>query len=102
MNRDGRAIERESNTQIELTLNVPAVAGFGTRSTALREATEAQVPDKKGRMNLCEPIRKTATPSKLFLDERVEHCGPSAFEVTVPLETLPKQCFDSLQRLGPG
>jgi hypothetical protein len=28
MNRDGRAIERVSNTQIELTLNAPAVAGL--------------------------------------------------------------------------
>jgi len=43
-----------------------------------------------------------ATPSKLFLNERVEHCGPLAFEVSVLLETLPKQSFDSQQRLGPG
>ena len=43
-----------------------------------------------------------ATPSKLFLNERVEHRGPLAFEVSVLLETLLKQSFDSLQRLGPG
>ena len=43
-----------------------------------------------------------ATPSKLFLNERVEHCGPLAFEVSVLLETLLKQSFDSLQRLRPG
>jgi hypothetical protein len=43
-----------------------------------------------------------ATPSKLFLNERAEHCGPLAFEVSVQLETLLKQSFDSLQRLRPG
>jgi hypothetical protein len=48
MNRDGRAIERVSNPQIELTLNAPAVAGLGTRLATRREAPEAQVPDKKG------------------------------------------------------
>jgi hypothetical protein len=48
MSRDGRAIERVSNLQIELTLNAPAVAGLGTRFAARRAAPEAQVPDKKG------------------------------------------------------
>jgi hypothetical protein len=48
MNRDGRAIERVPNTQIELTLNAPAVAGFGTRLATRRTALEAQVPEKKG------------------------------------------------------
>jgi hypothetical protein len=48
MSRDGRAIERVPNTQIELTLNAPAVAGFGTRLATRRETPEAQVPDKKG------------------------------------------------------
>jgi hypothetical protein len=48
MNRDGRAIERVSNTQIELTSNAPAVPGFGTRLATRCEASEAQVPDKKG------------------------------------------------------
>jgi hypothetical protein len=48
MNRDGRAIERVSNPQIELTLNAQAVAGLGTRLATRREAPEAQVPDKKG------------------------------------------------------
>jgi integrase len=48
MNRDGRAIEQVSNTQIELTLKAPAVAGLGTRLATRREAPEAQVPDKKG------------------------------------------------------
>jgi hypothetical protein len=47
------------------------------------------------------PMRP-ATPSQLFLKERVEHCGPLTFEVSVVLETLFKQSFDSLQRLGPG
>jgi hypothetical protein len=41
-------------------------------------------------------------PSKLYLDERVEHCGPLAFEVAVLLETHLKQSFDSLHRFGPG
>src|ERR1700746_1576575 len=40
---------------------------------------------------------RPATPPKLFLNERVEHCGPLAFEVSVLLETLFKQSFDSLQ-----
>jgi hypothetical protein len=31
-----------------LTLNAPAVAGFGTRLATRRETPEAQVPDKKG------------------------------------------------------
>ena len=48
MNGDGRAIERVSNPQIELTLNAPAVAGLGTRLATRREAPEAQVPDSKG------------------------------------------------------
>ncbi len=48
MNRGAPAIERVSNTQIELTSNAPAVAGFGTRLATRREAPEAQVPDKKG------------------------------------------------------
>jgi site-specific recombinase XerD len=48
MNRDGRAIERVSNTQIELTVNAPAVAGLGTRLATRRQAPEAQVPDTKG------------------------------------------------------
>jgi hypothetical protein len=48
MNRGGPAIERVSNTQIELTLNALAVAGFGTRLATRRETPEAQVPDKKG------------------------------------------------------
>src|ERR1700737_3097416 len=47
MNRDGRAIERVSNNQIELTLSVPAVAGLGTRLATQRESPEAQVPEKK-------------------------------------------------------
>jgi hypothetical protein len=49
MNRDGSAIERVSNAQIESTLNAPAVAGLGTRHSARgarRAAPEAQVPDK--------------------------------------------------------
>ena len=41
-------------------------------------------------------------PARLFLNERAEHCGPLAFEVSVQLETLLKQSFDSLQRLRPG
>src|SRR6266436_1502438 len=36
---------------------------------------------------------RPATPSQLFLNERVEHCGPLAFEVSFPLETLLKQSF---------
>jgi hypothetical protein len=43
-----------------------------------------------------------ATPLKLFLEERVEHCGPLTFEVSFLLETLFKQSFNSLQRLRPG
>jgi hypothetical protein len=48
MNKDGRSTERSSNTQIELTLNAPAVAGLGTRLATRRKASEAQVSDKKG------------------------------------------------------
>jgi hypothetical protein len=48
MNRGGRAIERTSNTQIVLTVNAPPVARLGTRLATRREASEAQVPDKKG------------------------------------------------------
>jgi hypothetical protein len=45
MNGDGRVIERVSNTQIALTVNVSAVAGgLATR----RQASETQVADKKG------------------------------------------------------
>ena len=43
-----------------------------------------------------------AAESKLFLNERVEHCGPLAFEVSILLETPLKQSFDSPQRLRPG
>jgi hypothetical protein len=48
MNNDGRAIEQVSKTLIELTLNALAVPGLGTRLATRREASEAQVPDKKG------------------------------------------------------
>jgi hypothetical protein len=48
MNRDALAIEQVSNTQIELTLNAPAVTGLGTRLATRCAAPEAQVPDKKG------------------------------------------------------
>src|SRR5258708_30798691 len=39
---------------------------------------------------------------ELVRNERAEHRGPLAFEVSVLLETLLKQSFNSLQRLGPG
>src|SRR6266850_4218913 len=52
------------------------------------------------RLTSANPI--PATASKLFLEERVEHCGPFAFEVLFMLETLLEQSFDSLQRLRPG
>jgi hypothetical protein len=48
MNRDGPSIERASNTRTELTLKAPAVAGLGTRLATRHEASEAQLPDKKG------------------------------------------------------
>lgn len=48
MNRDGRAIERVSNTQIVLTVNAPPVAGLGTRLATGRDEPEAQVLEKKG------------------------------------------------------
>ncbi len=47
MNRDGRAIEQVSNPKIELTLNAPAVAGFGTRLATRREAPELKCLIKK-------------------------------------------------------
>jgi hypothetical protein len=48
MNRDALAIDRVSNTEIELTLKAPAVPGLGTRLATRRAASAAQVPDKKG------------------------------------------------------
>jgi hypothetical protein len=56
MNRDEPATERVSNTQIELTLNTRAVAGLGTRLATRREASEAQVPDKKGQKEWREGV----------------------------------------------
>ena len=47
MNRDGSAVERMSNSQMQLTLNVPAVAGLGTRLATRRGGPEAQVSDKE-------------------------------------------------------
>ena len=41
-------------------------------------------------------------PSQLFLNERVEHCGPLAFEISISLEAVFEQSFDSLERLRPG
>ena len=41
MNRDGRSIERASNTRTELTLKAPAVAGLGTRLASSKEAAGA-------------------------------------------------------------
>jgi integrase len=56
MNRDGSAIERVSNTQIESTLNAPAVAGLGTRLANRRAAPEAQVPDKTAQKKVAERV----------------------------------------------
>src|SRR6266403_4772475 len=49
-----------------------------------------------------DPPTRPATPSQLILNERAEHCGPLAFEVSILLETLLEQGFDSLERLRPG
>jgi len=37
-----------SNSQMQLTLNVPAVAGLGTRLATQGGGPEAPVPEKKG------------------------------------------------------
>jgi hypothetical protein len=56
MNRDGSAVERMSNSQMQLTLNVPAVAGLGTRLATSRGGPEAQVPEKKGLKEVAERV----------------------------------------------
>ncbi|SRR5258708_6919520 len=56
MNRDGSAVERMSSSQMQLTLNVPAVAGLGTRLATSRGGPEAQVPEKKGLKEVAERV----------------------------------------------
>ena len=56
MNRDGSPVERMSNNQIQLALNVPAVAGFGTRLATWLDRPEAQVPEKKGLKEVAERV----------------------------------------------
>jgi hypothetical protein len=56
MNRDGSPVEQMSNSQMQLTLNAPAVAGFGPRLATWLERPEAQVPEKKGLKEVAERV----------------------------------------------
>jgi hypothetical protein len=61
-----------------------------------------RLPSHRGCRSCLETVPLEDCWLLLFLNERVEHCGPLAFEISVLLETQPKQSFDSLQRLRPG
>jgi hypothetical protein len=82
MNRDALAIERVSNTQIELTLNAPAVAGLGTRLATRRAVPAAQVPDKKGQKEWRRGWDSN-TDGTLEIKMLLEKCG-----LLVPSEPL--------------
>jgi hypothetical protein len=56
MNRDEFSVERMSNSQMQLTLKLPAVAGLGTRLATRRDGPEAQVPEKKGLKEVAERV----------------------------------------------
>ena len=52
---------------MQLTLNVPAVAGFGTRLATWLDRPEAQVPEKKGLKEVAERVTVTVIINCLFL-----------------------------------
>jgi hypothetical protein len=61
MNRDGPTIERVSNTQLELTVNAPTVAGLGTRLATRCGALATQVPEEEEKLSGGEGGIRTRT-----------------------------------------
>ena len=56
IDRDGSSVERLSNNQMQLRLDVPQVAGLGTRLVAEGAGSEAQVTEKTGLKEVAERV----------------------------------------------
>jgi integrase len=57
IDRDGSSVERLSNNQMQLRLNVPQVAGLGTGLVTEGAGSEAQVTEKTGLKKVAERVR---------------------------------------------